>query len=591
MSLRRNRSDGGISDFERGLDGGHGLDEARGLGDYSFTAAAKGRPDDSNCLFRETQVRIGLFFDGTGNNMYIDEDTGEDSNVVRLYRIYRANLDLPFLQSFFWADEYDKRDLIDMHERPVAGGRERIFKIYVPGIGTPLPDGAPDIDMRARMLAKLSGPKGIERIAARYASPATGADYREKIGYALGYLNMILALCRNDATFSLDVFGFSRGGALARDFTNIVYRVAEREKLQIGVNFLGLFDTVAMFSRHVIGAGVNATDLRPAEASAPSLMTMAVDRYQGTINHNTETWNRMAAREDAFVQGFADKVKINMPQDDGRGSGNGAGVVNTNVGMRPRAVVQIEAAGELRINFPLSLIATESASADGAGGRRAVTGLGAHSDIGGGYPSVAEMDKYFDETTTLGQARKLYPERYNYVYEPVGHGIGDHAAVRVRHTVLPFLSNVYLMLMAKAARLYDVPFPEVRRLEGGGDEAIPASALYFFVADLSREFGIEPERFPRYAVQDGGDEPGFGRRLIEYADLFLLPEIGPGFSPIEAVSAELAEVIENVYMHQSWADPAKKSLTTPLEKLEAIGSTRSDGDRIRIPNVPFASSS
>ena len=63
-------------------------------------------PDD--CVTCGHQMFVGVFFDGTDNNMDRDKPKGAHTNVVRLYDAY-----------------------------PQIALNDRFYKIYVPGVGTP----------------------------------------------------------------------------------------------------------------------------------------------------------------------------------------------------------------------------------------------------------------------------------------------------------------------------------------------------------------------------------------------------------------------------------------------------------------------
>ena len=63
-------------------------------------------PDD--CVTCGHQMFVGIFFDGTDNNMDRDKPKGAHTNVVRLYDAF-----------------------------PDDGFKGRFYKVYVPGVGTP----------------------------------------------------------------------------------------------------------------------------------------------------------------------------------------------------------------------------------------------------------------------------------------------------------------------------------------------------------------------------------------------------------------------------------------------------------------------
>lgn len=174
-------------------------------------------------------LRLGVFFDGTGNHMQNDlRLTDRDiTNVARLYDLYRDS---------------------------GSGGSEQ--SIYIPGPGTV--DGEVTAD-------GFDAPEDSWGLALGIG--ATGGHSR--IEMALQQLRTIV----EDTSASeviIDVFGFSRGAALARHFVNLInswpatihvpqlnwwrrpiieFRevTAFPQGVNASVGFVGLFDTVGSF--------------------------------------------------------------------------------------------------------------------------------------------------------------------------------------------------------------------------------------------------------------------------------------------------------------------------------------------------------
>lgn len=202
-----------------------------------------------------SQIHIGIFFDGTGNNMELDYGVlapvaRKHSNIVKLFNSYPSKND------------------------------EGYFKFYVPGVGTPFPvindsgrnifggafawDGenritwaftrllnAPhlytlksllmDEEKSARIannLASSTSPAIIRRLTLRTWQKTLAANLK-------GQLPRVELI-------NLSVFGFSRGAAEARAFCNWLFEVCESvgggwefAGIPIRLSFLGIFDTVA----------------------------------------------------------------------------------------------------------------------------------------------------------------------------------------------------------------------------------------------------------------------------------------------------------------------------------------------------------
>ena len=229
------------------------------------------------------RIQIGLFFDGTNNNMERDEPLQKHSNVARLFKAY--------------PDEQQKT------------GR---YRYYIPGIGTPFPDIAETEESTLNQAVGRGGEarliwvmlqilnsisdyldrKDLRFIRDQIRALCTNGRYRtittfghgrvtqpnisgadlaalKSIGRDSGLVNdvswtersrfltthaskFIAAIQSSKPTPSelvIDIFGFSRGAALARVCANwlvnhlmVGHQVAS---LPAQIRFMGLFDTVA----------------------------------------------------------------------------------------------------------------------------------------------------------------------------------------------------------------------------------------------------------------------------------------------------------------------------------------------------------
>jgi hypothetical protein len=192
-------------------------------------------------------VHIALFFDGTGNNRF-DDDAGQKwSNVARLffaarddkalgiYPIYISGVGTRYNASRNWAERIDSWvEDVSLGNLGGLGGDRRLQ-----GGDTQMNDA---LERALLQNAKTEGGK-VKKIAERMQ----GEGF-EKMFSALANHRLIKSI-------SFSVFGFSRGAALARAFTN---RLAEQlvpagsntykfQGVEARVNFLGIFDTVASF--------------------------------------------------------------------------------------------------------------------------------------------------------------------------------------------------------------------------------------------------------------------------------------------------------------------------------------------------------
>jgi len=147
--------------------------------------------------------QIGVFFDGTGNNMNVDIPKNAETNVVKLQQLYK------------------------LRERNNKAIDHKVYRI---GVGS------------TNGMIALGGGFGAG------ASSRIESAYKE----VKNFLNQPHIKYRKEKF--IDVFGFSRGAASARHFVNMVkYEPFEDNKIKgklikgVKLRFLGIFDTVGSF--------------------------------------------------------------------------------------------------------------------------------------------------------------------------------------------------------------------------------------------------------------------------------------------------------------------------------------------------------
>jgi hypothetical protein len=159
------------------------------------------------------ELNVGVFFDGTGNNRTESDDIM--SNIGKLSHLYRDN----------------DTQLTKDDEKSYA-------MLYVRGVGTKSNGKNDPIDNdfgEWKVKGAAFGTGGVERIA-----------------FMLERLDNLID--KSITSMVLDVFGFSRGAALARSFVNIIVEKNfdyNFKKLHLcknlSVRFVGLYDTVGSF--------------------------------------------------------------------------------------------------------------------------------------------------------------------------------------------------------------------------------------------------------------------------------------------------------------------------------------------------------
>lgn len=270
-------------------------------------------------------IHISIFFDGTGNNDEIDKGKKKWSNVARLYQAARL------------AAQVDKSGTL--------------YPIYVAGVGTKfngraadrfaavsawVEDGLPGSGAGAGGSRRMEHARdrvneGLREILIANAKSLGGklekyaAQNNEK---SFAELNAALSKHRLIKFINLSIFGFSRGAALARAFSNRVIKSCRHdgnvllyEGYPLRINFMGVFDTVASF---------------------------------GVPAHNART-------------PFSERDLIVSPNVE--------------------RCVHFVAAHELRFSFPVDLIRKEGAL---VGNWLEKVYPGVHSDVGGGYEAVEQ---------------------------------------------------------------------------------------------------------------------------------------------------------------------------------------------------------
>lgn len=303
-------------------------------------------------------LKIGFFFDGTGNNLDADVGTDEHSNVARLFKAYPDDL-----------------THIGIHAH------------YIPGLGTYFRD-----------VGDIGDDDGAA--FARYGDA--------RLDKAMQWLDETIARHPADKVESIQVylFGFSRGATLARAF---VRRIQERCQPLGGqpgrhtwpkvgkpfsVEFLGLFDTVA-------SVGI------PASAGLNSLRLnwQLLPKKWRDLERVLES-RREDGGSGLAVQAFGKQPGADPTPNPWDGHQGWAG--NLRVPPVVRRTVHLIAMNEIRNSFPLDTIWDGSKLPDNA---EEIVYPGAHSNVGGGYrPGEGGKSPTRDVMLSKIPLRKMYDE-------------------------------------------------------------------------------------------------------------------------------------------------------------------------------------
>jgi len=365
--------------------------------------------------------RYGIFFDGTGNSLGIDGDA--KSNVAKLFELYLTG---EVKENFF------------------------VGKHYEVGIGTYMSKKQYELYSIQRKIDKGFGGGGAKRIyhaidaACAFFDAHTYGDKKEQFKVR-----------------TIDVFGFSRGAAEARDFVNtfINEKINKKEQYQdIRFNFIGIFDTVGSF-----GEAGNDINMKPASGDFAKDVSEADglgDEHTGSKQIKKKRIFATQAEADTFVAQKREAgweilynengTVVYAQQED---------ILYTpyNFDLKQGAnasaahIVHFIAHDEKRYNFPLTNIA-------GSGGFECKM-MGVHSDVGGSYPKQMTQELSFRidyknlEARAKAKAQGWQEEEVSYFY-----GTPTTVKISKKRVVSNALSVVYLHLMAQMATKHDVHF-------------------------------------------------------------------------------------------------------------------------------------
>jgi hypothetical protein len=269
-----------------------------------------------------------VFFDGTAQNNRNDaykEEHGDKSrtNIARLFEAY-----------------------------PEKTGESA--KIYVSGVGTV--DGAwqtPQMIDEGKDESRLSGATGLYDDNGAFQKWQTLLKELEQINTAL----QLNGQYENITHIAFDVFGFSRGAALARHFVNALK--------------MGLPD----YTKHRSG--------KDTSRITPNLLgTTEGDKYNPNTGYQADTQRSASVR---FLGLFDTVGSFYLPGNKDNGVFN-LHINSADVGH----ALQICAHHEYRINFPLTSLKTRGQLAPNF---YEEIFPGAHTDVGGGYPFVEQYNK------------------------------------------------------------------------------------------------------------------------------------------------------------------------------------------------------
>jgi len=195
-------------------------------------------------------VNISIFFDGTGNHKDLDEQPKKWSNIARMWRsaqilakpngpyaFYISGVGTPFNGT---ATDWLDKAIVASQDNALVGG------VAGAGGSRRTEFGQHNVNNTLRSVL-LNNATKLGKTTKAYAVKSQNRSLSE-LGKALAAHRLIKVI-------NLSIFGFSRGAALARAFSNDFLQLCKKdgdgqliyEGYPISINFMGLFDTVASF--------------------------------------------------------------------------------------------------------------------------------------------------------------------------------------------------------------------------------------------------------------------------------------------------------------------------------------------------------
>lgn len=209
------------------------------------------------------QVFVGIFFDGTGNNLEADfvKPASKDrkhSNIVRLYHTHRHEPNKGYLSHYipgvgtafpkigddgkYWGPNRGSAFAAKGEHRIIWAFTQLLNSPHLFALGSAL---IPDAEAKTivQNTASTGTPGAMRRVVLK--------TWQEKLHAALAQ-GVAKGTCPKVLKINLSVFGFSRGAAEARTFVNWLFEVCDHKDgrwtfagIPIRLQFLGIFDTVA----------------------------------------------------------------------------------------------------------------------------------------------------------------------------------------------------------------------------------------------------------------------------------------------------------------------------------------------------------
>ncbi|ATY92779.1 hypothetical protein ECA4356 [Pectobacterium atrosepticum SCRI1043] len=411
-------------------------------------------------------LRIGVFFDGTGNNTYNAEsglkqveqwlaetcsDPAQREKELRGCQMGR----LPVGDSA----ANDKTNIWKLYEQFKVGGETLSAHAYISGIGT---------------LNPVAGKEGLEYRSDNMLTKGLDLDFGGENTSIVGKVNQaceqeIVAAVKRDLREALpnidcihrivfDVFGFSRGAAAARHFVNVIDQKADHPLVQ----------AIANTPTIRLKAGFDWANRDDVRITFVGIFDTVASSYHPSLN-----------------------IRL---QDD-----------------CAERVLHLTALDEVRKHFPLTRITPTAIGTSIPPHFTELALPGAHSDLGGGYYSrwslsnpnsdpalteCLELERFMSEdaASTPDTESRAYRQARAYAEEKIAQGWVGRLHPHLLHAATPPVGAISL-----------IPYSFIRRR--GKDDLWPKKAVYVEVV-MSRVVEGEYSRIPLHMMVEAGRAAG-----------------------------------------------------------------------------------
>ncbi|RZL02763.1 MAG: hypothetical protein EOP36_07630 [Rubrivivax sp.] len=366
-----------------------------------------GRTPKELTLSCTKDIYIGVFFDGTNNNKYRDTPGYAHSNVARLYEVYpgtNANQTSPtFLPKIKPNGSKEARPIFPDKPFKAASVSPDDYpyyrKIYVPGLGTPLPDvkdTGTGLQKSGGLATALLGQARLDWALLQLVNQVHAAVFKTPLQNIVD-LGQLYKRGATEAQMPSWLMPFGIQGVAAHLIQQQLKRAWDSYAETTGTydpeDFNKLLDShVQKLSAALKARGNNKPDLRKIRLSVFGFSRGAAEA-RAWVNLISARWGDALAGiplQIDFLGLFDTVASVGLAQSTPpvlgqkfEGHSSWAAPQNMAIPAHVKRCVHLVAAFEVRGSFPLDSICQGNALPSNC---KEIVYPGVHSDVGGGYP-------------------------------------------------------------------------------------------------------------------------------------------------------------------------------------------------------------